>query len=52
MIKEFNVIEIDSGKDKKIIEENKRIILTSTTNQKNNDEDNYISMDLGECENT
>ena len=51
LIKEFNVIEIDGGKDKTITEESKTIILTSTQNQKNNEEKNYISMDLGECEN-
>ena len=51
LLKEFDMREIDNGKDKKIIEQNKAIILTSTLNQKNNEEENYISMDLGECEN-
>ena len=51
LVKEFDTKEIDSGKDKKIINQNKTIILTSTQNQKNNEEENYITMDLGECEN-
>ena len=42
--------EIDSGKDKKITDKNKIIILTSTNNQKNNEESYNISMDLGQCE--
>ena len=44
--------ELDSGKDrKKIIDKNKVIILTSSENQKNN-EDKNITIDLGQCENT
>jgi len=43
--------EIDNGKDTIINNKNKTIILTSTANQKNNEDENYISMVLGECEN-
>ena len=50
LIDEFNMTEIDSGKDKKITDKNKIIILTSTNNQKNNEESYNISMDLGQCE--
>ena len=51
MLDEFDIIEINNGTDKKMFKHNKTIILTSTLNQKNNEEKNYISMDLGECEN-
>ena len=50
-MEEMNVIEIDNGKDKTIVEKNKTIILTSTQNQKNNEDENFITMNLGECEN-
>ena len=50
LFKELNMVEINKGEDLKINNKNKTIILTSTTNQKNNDEKNYISMDLGKCE--
>ena len=49
LIHKFNMTELDSGKDKKITDKNKVIILTSTENQKNK-EDKNISMDLGPCE--
>ena len=51
LINEFNTSELNSGKDKKIIDKNKIIILTSTENQKNNEDINNISMDLNQCEN-
>ena len=51
LINEFNMTELDSGKNKEINDKNKVIILTSTENQKNNEDKNYISMDLGLCEN-
>ena len=51
LIEEFDVIELNNGKDKKITEQNKEIILTSTLNQKINEQENYISMNLGDCEN-
>ena len=50
LINEFNQTETDSGKDKTIVDDEKVIIFTSTENQKNNEEDRYITMDLGECE--
>ena len=50
LIKNFDMIKIDNGKDEQTIEQNKTIILTSTLNQKNNEDKKYISMDLGECE--
>ena len=51
LINEFNITELNIGKDKKIIDKNKVILLTSTENQKNNEEKNNITMSLGECEN-
>ena len=51
LINEFDLTELNSGTDKKIIDENKIIILTSTENQKNNEDKNNITMDLGQCEN-
>ena len=47
---ELNITDIDSGKDKKIIEKDLTIILTSTLNQKNNEDKNNITMNLGQCE--
>ena len=38
-------------KIKKIIDNNKIIILTSTENQKNDEDKTNITMNLGECEN-
>ena len=52
LINEINLTETNSGNDKKIVEKDKVIIFTSTENQKNNNEENnYITMDLGPCEN-
>ena len=51
IINEFNVTELNSGEDKKIIDKNKIIILTSTVNQKKNEESNNITMNLDQCEN-
>ena len=50
LINDFNMTEISSGKDKKIIDGNKVIILTSTTNQENNEASNNVTMNLGKCE--
>ena len=51
LFEDLNLDYIDDGIDKKIIEKNMVIKLTSTQNQKKY-EDNYsISMDLGQCEN-
>ena len=46
----LNISDINNGKDKKIKEKNIEIIFTSTLNQKNNEDINNISMNLGECE--
>ena len=51
LINEFNIDDLDNGRDKIIIDNKKRTIkLTSTSNQKNNEEENEITMDLGQCE--
>ena len=50
LINDINITEINSGKDKKIVDKNKVIILTSTVNQKINEDVNNITMDLGQCE--
>ena len=47
---ELNITDIDNGKDKKIAEKDLTIILTSTHNQKNNEDKNNITMNLGQCE--
>ena len=47
----INLTEIDNKIDKKITNENIEFIFTSTSNQKNNEEKNKITMNLGECEN-
>ena len=51
LITELNMTEIDNGIDKKIVEKNIVFLFTSTLNQKNNEDKNNITMDLGECEN-
>ena len=51
LINEINLTETNSGNDKKVVEKDKVIIFTTTENQKNNSKDNYITMDLGPCEN-
>ena len=51
LIEKFNNNEIDSGIDKKIIAKNMTVILTSTQNQKDNEDKNNITMNLGEYEN-
>ena len=47
----INFNDVDSGEDKKTSYENKQIILTSIINQKNNEDENYITMNFGNCEN-
>ena len=51
IINEFNLTELNSGEDKKIIDKNKIIILTSTVNQKKNEKSNNVTMNLDQCEN-
>ena len=50
LINDFNNMDINNGNDSKVIYKNKQIILTTTINQKNHDEENNITMDLGQCE--
>ena len=52
LFKEFNKRDIDNGNDKKkVVRNNLTVILTSTLNQKNNENRSNISMNLGQCEN-
>ena len=51
LINDISILDINRGEDKKIILQNKQIIFTSTSNQKNNEDKNNITMDLGKCEN-
>ena len=51
MLNEFNLTDINNGNDKTIILKNLIMILTSTQNQKNNEDINNLTMNLGECEN-
>ena len=50
LINGFDMIDINNGNDKKIVEEELTIVLTSTKNQKNNENINNITMNLGQCE--
>jgi hypothetical protein len=51
LFKEFNKRDIDNGNDKKkVVNDDLTIILTSTINQKNNENKYNISMNLGQCE--
>ena len=47
----LNISNIDNGEDKKIIEKNISIIMTSTKNQKNNENEKIVTINLGKCEN-
>ena len=52
LIIDFDKTDLDNGNDKKkVIGNNLTIILTSTLNQKNNEDINNITMNLGQCEN-
>ena len=51
MLNEFNLTDINNGNDKTIILKYLIMILTSTQNQKNNEDINNLTMILGECEN-
>ena len=46
----LNISNIDSGKDEKTGDNNISVIITSTTNQKKNENEKMITMDLGQCE--
>ena len=47
----FNISEIDNGKNEKTGDKNISIIITSTKNQKKNENEKMITMNLGKCEN-
>ena len=51
LMNEFNIKNISNQNMSIISYENKKILLTSTIEQKNNEDKNNITMDLGECEN-
>ena len=46
----LNISYINSGKDEKIFGNNISIIITSTKNQKNNENEKMVTINLGECE--
>ena len=50
-INTLNISDINNGNDIKMLEHNLMFILTSTHNQKINEKQSNISMDLGQCEN-
>ena len=50
LIIDFDINDLNNGNDKKNIVKDKQILLTSTTNQKNNEKRSNITMDLGQCE--
>ena len=50
LIYEFNTSELDNGIDKKITDKNKEIVLTTTNNQKKNEDKNNVTLNLGQCE--
>jgi surface protein len=50
ILNEINIKDVDNGKDKKEVKGNLTFILTSTENQKNNEEINNITMNLMDCE--
>ena len=47
---DVNITEVDNGEDKVKFMDDLLIILTSTTNQKINESEKNITLDLGECE--
>ena len=51
LINEVNITSIDEGMDIQIpTEEGIKFLFTSTSNQKNNEKENDITLDLGQCE--
>ena len=46
----LNISKIDNGKDEKTSGKNISVIITSTKNQKKNENEKMITMDLGQCE--
>ena len=51
LLNELNFTNINNGIDQISTKDNLVFILTSTENQKNNKDEKYITMDLGECGN-
>ena len=51
MLGEFKDNKLDSGIIQRFLDENKIIILTTTYEQKYKEDNNNITIDLGECEN-
>ena len=51
LFNELNINDINKGIDKRIVNDNIEFIFTSTLNQKNNEDKNNITMNLGQCEN-
>ena len=50
LINNVNYEGIENGKDEILVEDNLVFVFTSTENQKNDDNENNVTMDLGECE--
>ena len=50
LIKKLDISDIDSGNDKKIKDKNTSIIMTSTKNQKKNENEEMVTIDLCGCE--
>ena len=51
ILDQLNIADIDNGIDKKLNDKNISVIMTSTKNQKKNENEKIITMNLGECEN-
>ena len=51
MINEFNLLNIENGYNVEVKEENILIELTSTKNEKHNENNNKVTIDIGQCEN-
>ena len=50
LLQNLNITDVNNGVDKKFKMNNSVVLFTSTTNQKNNENKNNITMNLGECE--
>jgi len=47
----LNISDIDNGNDEKTNKKNLSVIMTSTKNQKKNENEKMVTIDLGKCEN-
>ena len=47
----LNISDIDNGNDEKTNKKNLSVIMTSTKNQKKNENEKMVTIDLGICEN-